>query len=296
MRALFRRPRRPRRPPETQSGLCSGDPGDPAIFRATLRAIRSQAAILLSMTTSRIRTKHRGAVIESGEMFRALPRNSRSEQSARSEVKRSAAQSRKWRKVRGRVREEEPAYGMPNASGKRELSCGDLFAGAGGLAVGFHMAGFAPTFFNELDGVAAATFKANFPKAVPFVCPIQELTAKKVQEACGLHGESLDVILGGPPCQGFSINAPVRSEDDPRNSLFRHYVRLVLEGLRPKIVVMENVPGMISFDGGRTIRSVTSAFEQAGYKMAFRILNAAHPVCQTGSERRDPTGGIRTNA
>ncbi len=83
-------------------------------------------------------------------------------------------------------------------------------------------------------------------------------------------------MVGGPPCQGFSINAPVRSTEDPRNILFHHYVRLVLEGIRPKFVVLENVPGLVSFNNGKTLQDVVTAFERAGYKVVFRILNAAH--------------------
>ena len=156
------------------------------------------------------------------------------------------------------------------------LTCADLFGGAGGLTVGFHSAGFRSLFFNELDFKAADTFRRNFPEATPFVCPIEQLTAKRVHEEARLDGTDIDVVLGGPPCQGFSINAPVRSGKDPRNHLFRHYVRLVLEGLRPKFVVMENVPGLVSLDGGRTLGDVCLAFEQAGYRVAYKILNAAH--------------------
>lgn len=156
------------------------------------------------------------------------------------------------------------------------LTCGDLFAGAGGLSVGFHEAGFTPLFFNEIDAQAAATFSLNFPHVKPFVCPIQELSAESIRRECSNSGMGLDVMVGGPPCQGFSINAPIRSNDDPRNHLFRHYVRLVLEGLRPKFVVLENVPGLISHEGGRTLRDVVRAFEETGYRVDFRILNAAH--------------------
>ncbi|RDJ93959.1 DNA cytosine methyltransferase, partial [Lacticaseibacillus rhamnosus] len=63
----------------------------------------------------------------------------------------------------------------------------------------------------------------------------------------------LDVLIGGPPCQGFSINAPLRSSEAERNQLFQHYGRLVLEGLRPKVIVMENVTGMLSLGGGRFV-------------------------------------------
>jgi DNA (cytosine-5)-methyltransferase 1 len=154
-------------------------------------------------------------------------------------------------------------------------TCADLFAGAGGLSCGFHLAGFRSQLFNEIDADAVATFRLNFPAAVPFVRPIQELTAAEVLGRCP-GAADLDVLCGGPPCQGFSINAPVRSEDDPRNHLFRHYVRLVLEGLRPRFVLVENVPGLVSLDGGQTLADVIEAFRRAGYRVAYRILNAAH--------------------
>jgi DNA (cytosine-5)-methyltransferase 1 len=156
------------------------------------------------------------------------------------------------------------------------LTSGALFAGAGGLATGFYQAGFTPVFFNEVDGKAAQTFQYNFPASTPFVCPIQELSAQRIRDASAFNVNDLDVMIGGPPCQGFSINAPVRSDSDPRNSLFRHYVRIVLEGLRPKFIVLENVPGLISLDEGKTLHDVITAFNQAGYRVAFHILNAAH--------------------
>lgn len=159
---------------------------------------------------------------------------------------------------------------------KTRLLYGDLFAGAGGLSVGFHAAGFTPVFYNDIDRQASETFAYNFPAVVPFVSPIQKLTAKSIRKETALGRGNLDVMIGGPPCQGFSINAPIRSESDPRNHLFHHYVRLVLEGLRPKFIVMENVPGLVSLDGGATLRNVLTAFEQAGYRVAFKILNAAH--------------------
>lgn len=161
-------------------------------------------------------------------------------------------------------------------SKEMELTSADLFAGAGGLTVGFHQAGFRSVFFNEIDETFAKTFKQNFSDAAPFVCPIEELNAKRVIKLTGNKSKNIDVMVGGPPCQGYSINAPIRSTSDPRNHLFRHYIRLVLEGLRPKFVVLENVPGLVSFENGNTLRSVKAAFENAGYRVAFGILNAAH--------------------
>jgi DNA (cytosine-5)-methyltransferase 1 len=158
----------------------------------------------------------------------------------------------------------------------RDFTCADLFAGAGGLTSGFHMAGFKTVFFNEIDRQAAETFSLNYPDAVPFVCPIEELSSTDVLGATGIARDELDVLVGGPPCQGFSINAPLRSQEDERNHLFNHYVRLVLEGIHPKFVVLENVPGLISFDGGSALAAVRAAFEEAGYAMRVKLLNAAH--------------------
>ena len=82
----------------------------------------------------------------------------------------------------------------------KELTCADLFAGAGGLTSGFHMAGFQTVFFNEIDEQASETLSLNYPSAIPFVCPIEELSSKDVLEATGLARDELDVLVGGPPC------------------------------------------------------------------------------------------------
>lgn len=176
---------------------------------------------------------------------------------------------------KAKIQTNKCGFSLPKRSRIR-FSCADLFAGAGGLAVGFHAAGFGCRFFNEIDSQASVTFKINFPHAVPFVCAIEELAAQDVLSDCSLHSEELDIVVGGPPCQGFSIYAPRRSQDDSRNHLFRHYVRLVLEGMRPKFILMENVPGLVSLDGGQTLQNVVGAFEQAGYRVIWKILNAAH--------------------
>ena len=140
------------------------------------------------------------------------------------------------------------------------LKFGDLFGGAGGLSTGFHLGGFKSVFFNEINSTSAQTHLANFPDSIPFVRPIQDLTAKMICREAGVGKGDLDVMIGGPPCQGFSINAPNRNTEDPRNGLFQHYVRLVLEGLRPKFILMENVPGLLSLDNGQTLKKVKNAF------------------------------------
>jgi len=156
------------------------------------------------------------------------------------------------------------------------LTAGDLFAGAGGLSEGFRQAGFNVLFGNDCDPWAARTYQLNHPGSTFFDCKIEDLSAKDIFDRTGLEPGELDLLLGGPPCQGFSINAPKRSPKDPRNDLFRHYVRLVLEGLKPKAIVMENVPGLLSLNGGEALKRIYKAFDAAGYTLAHMILCAAH--------------------
>jgi DNA (cytosine-5)-methyltransferase 1 len=180
---------------------------------------------------------------------------------------------RGWRFATAQVQtiaEQSPPYGL------KPMLMADLFSGAGGLSLGFSMEGSQSVFFNDIDAECAFTFQRNFPDAKPLVAPIQEISASDVFESTGIGPEDLDVLVGGPPCQGFSINAPSRSTADERNHLFRHYARLVLEGIRPKFIVFENVPGLVSFNGGKTLADVCSEFRRAGYEPFFRILNACH--------------------
>jgi DNA (cytosine-5)-methyltransferase 1 len=157
-----------------------------------------------------------------------------------------------------------------------DLAAADLFSGAGGLSLGFQQAGFRIAFANDINSEYACTYKQNHPETKFFEGSIEDLTARAIFRATGLHKTDLDVLIGGPPCQGFSINAPKRSLGDSRNRLFHHYGRLVLEGIRPKVIVMENVPGMLSLDGGRFVKDIYALFRGAGYRMSHMILCAAH--------------------
>lgn len=181
---------------------------------------------------------------------------------------------RSWRfpssRIKAMISEEPTSYTRPR------FVTGDLFSGAGGLSFGFALEGFETVFFNDMDPECALTFQHNFPKSKALVAPIQGISAIDAVGSLRSDKEQIDVLLGGPPCQGFSINAPVRSTTDERNHLFRHYVRLVLEGIRPKFIVFENVPGLVSFDQGKTLSAVCAEFRSAGYEPCFRILNACH--------------------
>jgi len=158
----------------------------------------------------------------------------------------------------------------------RELVAADLFCGAGGLSYGFRDAKYRIAFANDIDEDSGITYERNHPGSVFLPGSIEYLSTKSILKTTGLEKGEIDVLIGGPPCQGFSINAPKREQADVRNQLFRHYVRLVLEGLKPKVILMENVPGMLSLDGGRFVNAIYNAFGQAGYRMQHMVLCAAH--------------------
>jgi DNA (cytosine-5)-methyltransferase 1 len=101
------------------------------------------------------------------------------------------------------------------------------------------------------------------------------LDTAKIRKGLSLAKGELDVLVGGPPCQGFSINAPERFTEDPRNSLFKHYLRFVDE-FAPKTFMFENVPGMLSLGGGKIFDTIISQMQERGYRTSARILLAAH--------------------
>jgi DNA (cytosine-5)-methyltransferase 1 len=140
-----------------------------------------------------------------------------------------------------------------------------LFAGAGGCSLGFQQAGYDIRFATDIDADAAESYRRNFGKTPCEAADIRDLNVESVLECAGLERGELDILLGGPPCQGFS-SAGVKSSDDPRNFLPRHYVRL-LEGIRPKWFVMENVEGLLTNAGGLHIRDAVEVFLGAGYSV-----------------------------
>lgn len=153
--------------------------------------------------------------------------------------------------------------------------CLDLFAGAGGLAVGYRNSDWSVVGGNDLDIDAGRTFRLNFPEAVFFEGPISALAAETVLVACGLQVGELDCLIGGPPCQSFSYNNHQRTEKDERARLFEDYLRIV-RGLRPKTLVMENVPGILTIGEGSVIAAITAALEspELGYKCLVKVLSA----------------------
>jgi DNA (cytosine-5)-methyltransferase 1 len=147
-----------------------------------------------------------------------------------------------------------------------------LFAGAGGCSLGFGQAGYDICFATDIDVDAVGSYCRNFPRTLCEAADIHELSADFILEQIGLKSGELDILLGGPPCQGFS-SAGAKSGNDPRNSLLSHYVRL-LEAIRPKWFVMENVEGLLTNDSGSHVRDTVAAFLEAGYSLNLEKVYA----------------------
>ncbi|MGE3301668.1 MAG: DNA cytosine methyltransferase [Hyphomonadaceae bacterium] len=151
----------------------------------------------------------------------------------------------------------------------------DLFAGAGGMSLGFEQAGFDIVAAVELDPVHAATHAYNFPQTKILPRSVSGLTAQEIRIAAGIGNRSVDVVFGGAPCQGFSMIGH-RALGDPRNSLVLDFVRIVTE-LKAKHFVFENVKGLTVGRHREFLEQLIEAFEDAGYKvrLPYRVLNAA---------------------
>ncbi|MBB4757511.1 hypothetical protein XarjCFBP7653_10950 [Xanthomonas arboricola] len=153
--------------------------------------------------------------------------------------------------------------GVPTAVG--------LFVGGGGMDLGFRHAGFRLLAATDNEPAARETHQLNWPD-VPFLLEdVRELTAAKVAEAIG--GKRPDVIIGGPPCQGFSTLGS-RLSSDPRNDLVDAFIRIV-DGLRPQAIIIENVRAIATEYKGRYRDYILNRFKEIGYKMNFSVLNAA---------------------
>ncbi|MCC3467323.1 MAG: DNA cytosine methyltransferase [Microcoleus sp. PH2017_06_SFM_O_A] len=153
----------------------------------------------------------------------------------------------------------------------------DLFSGAGGLTTGFHLAGFESLCAIEVDAKALATYKHNYPNTKIVHQDIREVNPLDLRLCLGLQREELTVLIGGPPCQGFSRNIPAdyRYLSDSRNQLYRTFLEFVQE-FRPIYVVMENVPEILKAYGGVVKNEIIQQLELQGYKVTYGSLNSAH--------------------
>ena len=150
----------------------------------------------------------------------------------------------------------------------------DIFAGAGGLSLGLEQAGFDVVLAVDRDGYHVATHQRNFPYGIAVCTSVADFDVTKARALMGTDRE-IDLVAGGPPCQGFS-QMGTRDSRDPRNSLVYEYVRLVLE-LQPRAFLMENVPGMQSGATARIFGRALAKLEAGGYSVSkpVRTLNTA---------------------
>lgn len=152
----------------------------------------------------------------------------------------------------------------------------DLFCGTGGISYGLKMGSgrFQVVGGVDLEGAAIQTARANHPGALFVHDAIDNVDPTKLLAAAG--GDTIDVIVGGPPCQGFSSLRPSRGTtlDDPRNGLYMQYQRFV-ETLLPKVFLLENVVGLVNATRGALLSDLLSGFVDLGYRVDWRVLNAA---------------------
>lgn len=163
-----------------------------------------------------------------------------------------------------------PRRMQPPESARRVI---DLFCGSGGLSFGFEQSGrFVTTLGVDLLPDRIATFVANHEHATGLAGDIRALTPALLRTLAG----EVDVVVGGPPCQGFSSIRPFRNltEGDPRNSLGEHYV-LAISQLRPRWFVFENVVGLLTHEQGKRLTSLLEGLSEAGYSVEWRVVNAA---------------------
>lgn len=151
----------------------------------------------------------------------------------------------------------------------------DLFAGAGGLSLGFEQAGFDIAAAVEIDPIHCATHEYNFPNSTAICASVVDVSGEEIRRRASLGDTDIDVVFGGAPCQGFSLIGK-RALDDPRNQLVFHYVRLVSE-LQPKYFVFENVKGLTLGKHVEFLSELIAALGSAGYDIQspHQVLNAA---------------------
>ena len=173
----------------------------------------------------------------------------------------------------------------------------DLFSGCGGLSLGFEAAGFSVVDAVDLDATAIETFELNHNNTQTHCLDVATFLEN--------YNRQVDVVIGGPPCQGFSSINPSRKLSDPRNSGIDYFLRAV-DQIRPRFFVMENVTGLLSLGKGQAFNSLTNEIQKLGYQFDFKVLQAAHYgvpqsrwrliILGAKSELRKPTFPIPTHS
>ena len=153
------------------------------------------------------------------------------------------------------------------------MKCIELFAGAGGLALGIEKAGFDTIGLIEFNKPAAETLKKNRPEWNVICDDIANISCLDLEEYFSIKKGELDLLSGGAPCQAFSYAGKRLGLEDTRGTLFYHYA-IFLQKLQPKMFLFENVRGLLTHDGGKTYQTIRTVFEEAGYSIQYKVLNA----------------------
>jgi len=163
---------------------------------------------------------------------------------------------------------------IPPISMRTDQTAVDLFAGAGGLSLGFQQAGFAVRAAVEYDPIHCATHEFNFPDCATICRSVTDIDGDYIRSHSEIGDKEISVVVGGAPCQGFSLIGK-RALDDPRNSLVFHFLRLVKE-LRPKYFVFENVKGLTLGHHRHFLHEIIHEFKELGFCIVepYRVLNA----------------------
>lgn len=147
----------------------------------------------------------------------------------------------------------------------------DLFCGAGGMTTGFKKAGIISLLSNDIDKSACITLKVNNPEINVLCGDITQQATKDKISSIALE-QGADIICGGPPCQGFSM-AGFRADNDPRNQLFRDFTDII-KNVKPKVIVFENVEGLLSYQKGKIYKEIHQLFSELGYNTSGKVVSA----------------------
>lgn len=157
---------------------------------------------------------------------------------------------------------------------RSEINYIDLFSGAGGMSLGFDQAGFNNIFSIDIEPRFCETYKTNFPKHNLIQKDISKLSNEEIKSLIG--NKIIDIIIGGPPCQGFSMAGNIGRKfiDDSRNQLFREFARIV-EIVQPSYFVMENVARLFTHNKGETKKEIIDLFKKMNYNVDCKVVNTA---------------------
>ncbi|CAM3122646.1 DNA cytosine methyltransferase [Staphylococcus argensis] len=150
----------------------------------------------------------------------------------------------------------------------------DLFSGAGGMTLGFELENFQQIMAVENEKFSAQTYKHNFPNHTLLLEDIKSIDEECIRDYT--YNKNVDVIIGGPPCQGFSLAGKFGRKflEDPRNQLFKEFLRFV-NIIQPKIFIIENVARLLTHNKGKTMQNIINEIEKIGYFINYKIMQAA---------------------